>query len=245
MLAAERKKYILKTLNENGIINVTDTSKALNIHETTIRRDLEKLEKEGRLTRIYGGAKINEDSVELTMSQKMVLHFEEKRKVCEYASKFVKDGDCIFIDGGTTTYSLIDYLVDKKIKIVTHSSIIIQKITKCEAEIITLGGRYLPHYKMSVGSNTVDEVSKYHFDHCFIGCVGVNLEEQMSYTFEEETLAVRKMAMSNCDHNYLLIDSSKLNVKGFCKFADLNIFEKVICNEFKNENKELTNLELV
>lgn len=245
MLAAERRKYILEKLNLNGIINVTDTSKALNLHETTIRRDLEKLEKEGKLTRIYGGAKVNEDSVELTMNQKLVLNYEEKKEVCKYAATLVKDGECVFIDGGTTTYSLIDYLVNKKIKIVTNSSLVIQKIKKSEAEIITIGGRYLPHYNMSVGSSAVNEVSKYHFDHCFIGCVGINVDERMSYTTEEETMMIKKTAIENADHSYLLIDSSKFNVNGFCKFSKLDEFDKIICNRFYIDKNILKNLELV
>ncbi len=230
MLAAQRRKFILQQLNNHGIVNVTDTSKELNIHETTIRRDLEKLEKEGKLTRIYGGATLTDDSVELTMTQKKDLHYDAKKSVCEYASQFVKEGDCVFIDGGTTTAVLIDYLQHKKITIITHSSLVIQKIKNCEAQIITIGGKYLPHYKMSVGINAINEVKKYQYDHCFVGCVGVNIQAKMCYTSEEETLAVKQSAMENSTHTYLLMDASKVNVKGFCKFASTDTFEKIICN---------------
>ena len=224
MIASERKKYILGKLNANGIVNVRETAQELNLHETTIRRDLEKLEKEGRLTRIYGGATLNDDSVELTMTQKLFLNFEAKKEVCRCACELVHDGDCIFIDGGTTTYSMIDFLASKKIQIVTHSDLIIRRIKKCEAQIITIGGKYLPHYNMSVG---------------------INAQDLISYTSEAETLDVKRTAMENSDHAYLLIDASKWNVKGFCKFAHLDEFDKVFCNAFDDYDGRIANLELV
>lgn len=246
MQAQERRKYILEKLNLSGIVNVHEISQELGIHETTIRRDLEKLEKEGKLTRVHGGAILNEEeNVELTMNQKMVLNYEAKKVVCKKACEYVQDGDCVFIDGGTTTYSMIEYLASKKIKIVTHSDLIIRQIKKCEAEIITVGGRYLPHYSMSVGASTIAEISKYHYDHCFIGCVGINVDEQMSYTSEQETLDVKRAAMENSDKKYLLIDASKLNVRGFCKFASLDEFDKIICNKFYIKEGSIENLELV
>lgn len=246
MQSQERRKYILEKLNLNGLVNVHETAEALGIHETTIRRDLEKLEKEGKLTRVHGGARLNEDdNVELTMNQKMVLNYEAKKLVCQRASEYVKDGDCVFIDGGTSTFSMIDYLASKKIKIVTHSDLVIRRIKKCEAEIITVGGKYLPHYSMSVGATTIQEISKYHFDHCFIGCVGINVDEKMSYTSEQETLDVKRAAMENSDKKYLLIDASKLNVRGFCKFAHVDEFDKIICNQFYIEKGLIENLELV
>lgn len=245
MLATERRKYILEQLNLHGIINVNEMANALHIHETTIRRDLEKLEQEGKLIRIHGGAKLNEDSIELTMKQKLDIHFQEKKAVCQRASEYVQDGDCIFIDGGTTTYPMIDYLVHKKIKIVTHNDLIIRRIKNCEAEIISIGGKYLPHYNMSVGANAIHQINQYHFDACFISCVGVNAKEKLCYTSEEETLDVKRAAMNNSDHAYLLIDSSKFNTKGFCKLASFDEFDKILCSTFYTETQSIKNLEFV
>lgn len=245
MIANERKKYIMNKLNANGIVNVREMAQELNLHETTIRRDLEKLEKEGRLTRIYGGATLNDDSVELTTTQKLFLNFEAKKEVCRRACELVHDGECVFIDGGTTTYSMIDFLASKKIQIVTHNDLIIRRIKKCEAEIITIGGKYLPHYNMSVGAATMEAVGSYHYDHCFVGCLGINAQDSIAYTSETETMDVKRTAMKNSDHAYLLIDASKWNVKGFCKFARLDEFDKVFCNMFDAYNGEIANLELV
>ena len=83
MIALERKRYILNALKEKGIINLREIAKELNMAEITIRRDFEKLEAEGKLKRVQGGATIGEDSqndvsAELTMNRKISVHMKEK-----------------------------------------------------------------------------------------------------------------------------------------------------------------------
>lgn len=246
MQANKRREYILDRLFEKGIIHVKEIADELGLHETTIRRDLESLEVEGKLTRVYGGALPKEDdSAELTMSQKIIHNYDIKRSICKYASELVKDGDSVFMDGGTTTAPFVEFLLDRPIQIVTHSDLIIRKIKTSQAQIVTLGGKYLPHYSMSVGATTVREVSAFHFDYCFIGCLGVDTENNITYTSEQESLDVKKAAMNNSNQKILLIDSSKLNVRGFCKFSELDAFDKILCNQFEDYPESLTNLKLV
>lgn len=78
MLASERTRYIISQLNKKGIINLKDVAKELGISEATVRRDFEKLENEGKLKRVTGGAKLNDsveessNDAELTMRAKKV-----------------------------------------------------------------------------------------------------------------------------------------------------------------------------
>lgn len=243
MIASERKIYIMTQLNAKGVINLKEIAKQLNTSEATVRRDFEKLEREGKLKRVLGGATLTDethylqDSAELTMKQKITSHInmDKKDEVSRYASQYVRDGDCIFIDGGTTLVPLISYLANKKIKIVTYSHLILDKVKNPTAEIFIVGGIYLPYYSMSVGAIAQEVLKQFHFDHSFIGCSGVNLEEQIAYTTEMESLMMKKIAMENSTNSYLLIDSTKVEIKGFCKFKNLNSFNAVICNNFSNE----------
>ncbi len=243
MIASERKIYIMTQLNAKGVINLKEIAKQLNTSEATVRRDFEKLEREGKLKRVLGGATLTDethylqDSAELTMKQKITSHInmDKKDEVSRYASQYVRDGDCIFIDGGTTLVPLISYLANKKIKIVTYSHLILDKVKNPTAEIFIVGGIYLPYYSMSVGAIAQEVLKQFHFDHAFIGCSGVNLEEQIAYTTEMESLMMKKIAMENSTNSYLLIDSTKMEIKGFYKFKNLNSFNAVICNNFSNE----------
>ena len=253
MIASERRMYIMKVLNEKGIANLKEIASRLNISEATVRRDFEKLEKDGKLKRVLGGATLSDDllyssdSAELTMKEKMSsnINMDKKTLVAEYASQYVKDGDCVFIDGGTTLVPLINYLASKKVKIVTYNHLIINKIKNPIAEIFIVGGVYLPYYSMSVGPIAQDVLNHFHFDHAFIGCAGIDLNENIAYTTEIESLTMKKIAMKNAKHSYLLIDSTKLEARGFYKFKTLDSFDYVICNNFLNEKNIPKNFILV
>lgn len=237
MLAQERLMYIIDQVNQKRIVNLKEISANLNVSETTIRRDFEKLEKDGKLIRVHGGAKKIENSTilttnnELSMYEKLSLNAVQKRAICHKAASFVKDGDCVFIDGGTSVSPLMDFLTDKHIKIVTHSTLFLHNPTPTNAEITFIGGRYIPNYNMSVGPTTIAALEQFNFDHAFIGCAGINLEKNRVYTAELETLAIKEKAIELSDNRYLLFDTSKINIRGFCSFSNYDAFDILICNK--------------
>ena len=124
MLSTERKLYLLQKVEREGTIHVRDVAKQLNISETTIRRDLMELEQEGKVRRVHGGAvreslnQILTESRELLMQDRMLINFDRKSRICRSASELVEDGECVFLDGGTSIVAMIDYLQSRPIKIV-------------------------------------------------------------------------------------------------------------------------------
>lgn len=236
MLASERIRYIISQLNKKGIINLKDVARELNISEATVRRDFEKLENEGKLKRVTGGATLASQfdepssNAELTMRAKKSLNIGGKQRVAKCASEFVQDGECIFVDGGTSVAALAAFLEKKPIRIVTHSELFVRAMNNPVAEIVLIGGTYLAHYGMSVGTLTQQSIEQFHFDRAFIGCACVDLEEGIAYTNELDTLAVKNIARHNSDYTYLMLDSSKINRRSFCKLDALANFENVICD---------------
>ncbi len=243
MIATERAMYIIDKLNQHGVISLKALSKDLHISESTIRRDIEKLEQQGKLTRVLGGATAAfGDIAELTMQQKGTLHSSEKEQVAAYATQFVNDGDCVYVDGGTSMNPLLEMLSMKNIQIVTNNHMAIKSFVAPKAHIFLIGGKYLPHFQMTVGPIAETNMQGFHFDHAFIGCTGVDLEQRISYTSEIETLNIKKIALRHCLHSYLLFDSSKIHVKSFCKLMSLDDFEYLICNAIKEQYGEIPNM---
>lgn len=239
MLSTERKLYILNRLEKEGTIHVKDVATELNISETTIRRDLIELSNEGKVSRVHGGAiskniaNILTENGEMFMSERLQLNFDIKSRICKKASELVQDGECIFLDGGTSLVPMIDYLAQRPVKIVTHNHLLIQKVKNPLAEIIVIGGDYNARYSMSCGPVAQNTLSLYNFDRAFIGCVGADLVAKKAYTAEMETREIKKIAMNNSNHQYLIIDDSKLYIKGFCIIDSTERFEKIFCNKSK------------
>ena len=100
-----------------------------------------------------------------------------------------------------------------------------------ESELFIIGGKYIPEYSMSVGPITLSGVEKFNFDYTFISCAGVDLERGLIYTAEMDTMAVKEKAMKLSVKKFLLMDSSKLYVKGFYSFIESKDFDAIICNE--------------
>ncbi len=236
MIASERFSRIVAMTNEKGFQSTKDLADVLEVTQTTIRRDCEELEKSGLLIRVHGGAKsINQDSIlsktnELKMSNRENISTYEKDIVCKKAASYVKDGDCIFLDGGTSIVKMMHYLNNKRVKVVTHSALITQMDIPPNIELFSIGGKYIPEYSMAVGPMALNQLERFNFDYAFISCTGVDLHKRLVYTVEMDTMAVKQKAMQQALKKYLLIDSSKSKVKGFCSFISSDEFDAVISN---------------
>lgn len=238
MIASQRSIYIMEQLKKKSVIDLKEIAKAVNASESTIRRDIERLEKQGKLKRVLGGAELanlpapDTDVAELTMAmrQKSNMHMEEKLLVARRAVEFVKDGDCVFLDGGTSGACLMESLAQKRICLVTNNQLALQRAVNPVATIVSIGGIYLPHFNMTVGALAEGLLGNFHFNHAFITCSSVNLAEGMCYTSELDTIGIKRLATQYADNSYLLIDSSKLSFRAFCKCMPLDSFDRVLCD---------------
>lgn len=237
MLTKERLFYLLDKVEQNRIIHVKELAKELDVSESTIRRDLAELEESGKLRRIRGGAikssggDIVTDHKEILMQDRMRIHYDLKERICKKAAALVKDGECVFIDGGTTLVPLMEYLQDRPVRIVTHNYLAVAKLRNPKALVTVIGGEYMPRYDMGSGTMAAADLEQFQFDHAFIGCAGIDSTTGIAYTTEMETREMKKIAMENSAHSYLLIDHSKMQVHGFCKFSPLVAFDYVITDE--------------
>lgn len=106
MLTEQRYEQILKLLEKEGSITVTEVKELLNISESTVRRDITALHNAGKLVKVFGGAVASDHVVtpqEPTVAQKITVHVSEKQRIAEYAAGLIGQGEFIYLDAGTTT----------------------------------------------------------------------------------------------------------------------------------------------
>ncbi len=125
MLTEKRHEQILKLLEERGSITVAEAKEILGTSESTIRRDITVLDREGKLVKVFGGAVSsvrNEVSAyEYTVAQKQDLNSEEKKRIAKYAASLIEPEDFVYLDAGTTTAYMLDYIGQKNITFVTNA----------------------------------------------------------------------------------------------------------------------------
>lgn len=236
MIASARSMYILNRLNELGVIDYKSIAAELNISEATVRRDFEKLEQQGKLKRVQGGAMRSEgmderiDNAELTMRGKRMLNSTEKLAVARAAAERVKDGECVFLDVGTSIAPLAELLYAKRVQLVTYSNLVLQRLADTRCDLFIVGGKYDPIDSMFIGPIAQNMLRQYHFDHSFIGCIGVDLHADTVFTTEMECMRMKQIAMECASSSYLLLDATKLQKRGFFRVGGLSEFDAVFCN---------------
>ena len=235
MIASARSMYILNRLNERGVIDYKSISMELNISEATVRRDFEKLEQQGKLKRVQGGAMHptggeSQGEAELTMREKRALNNAEKLAVARAAAERVKEGECVFLDVGTSIAPLADLLYAKRVQLVTYSNLVLQRLADRRCELFVVGGKYNFIDGMFVGPVAESMLRMYHFDHAFIGCLGADIQLDTVFTTEMECMRMKQIAMECASSSYLLLDASKLQKRAVFRVAGLSEFDAVFCN---------------
>jgi DeoR family fructose operon transcriptional repressor len=221
MFTEERFNIILQEVKTKGIVSVTDLVKLLDASESTIRRDLNALDKEGLLNKIHGGAIAIGESAskhDYMVNVRQSLNIDEKCEIAKYAASLIEDGDVIYLDAGTTTEILIEFISAKNIKVVTNGIVHAKKLLDKGFTTFILGGEIKAVTEAIVGSTTVEELKKYNFSKGFFGVNGVS--NQSGYTTPDVNEAlVKGQAIKMCREAFILADHSKLEKVSFITFG--------------------------
>ncbi|WP_187387068.1 DeoR/GlpR family DNA-binding transcription regulator [Alkalibaculum bacchi] len=230
-MGLERKNYILSELDLKKILKINEVAQVLKASPSTIRRDFEELANEGLADKIRGGiAKKNYETdvfrLEKGQSPKDSTA-EIKRRLCHMVAQEIQDGQCVFVDGGTTFAYLMEFVQEKKIKIITHNTLLIEKLPPVKPEIILLGGNFSQEFCVNTGQITLEDMKRFQFDYALIGCEGMSLEENATYAADIHIVAPKQLAIERAATRFLILDETKINKRGFMKFATLDQFDKI------------------
>lgn len=248
MLAKERLAYIVNRLQIRPSISIQELSKEMNVSFSTVQRDLRKLEECGKIERSRGGAISNQVSKmlsnmnEIAVSEKVHLNEPEKEVIAAYAAKFIKDGDCIFLDSGTTIAHLVPHIRSKHITIVTNSNYLQRKLAGCSGELFLLGGRYNPKFDMTLGASTIMQLENLRFNCAFLSASGVDLKSKELYSVESEIAIIKKMAMKRSKKNFVLVDHTKFDIKAIHTYAKLTDIDYLFTDAYPKEEKIIKNI---
>ncbi|MFI3237833.1 MAG: DeoR/GlpR family DNA-binding transcription regulator [Lachnospiraceae bacterium] len=225
MLTRPRQDEILRLVNTNKSASVQELTELLDASESTIRRDIIALDAQGKLTKVFGGAvalETNEPVVEPSMKEKVLLNIEQKREIAKIAANLIEQQDFVFIDAGSTTECMIDYITQMDATFVTNAISHAQKLAQKGLQVLLIGGMLKPVTEAIVGSEAVLNLQKYHFTKCFMGTNGVD-ELRGCTTPDIKEASIKQVVIQNTlpEHRYLLADASKFGTCSGVTFASL------------------------
>ncbi|MDO7907702.1 DeoR/GlpR family DNA-binding transcription regulator [Paenibacillus sp. JX-17] len=221
MLTEERYNLILERLQEQGIVKLQELVDWIGVSESTIRRDLGDLEGKRLLKRIHGGASLpGEKSKEQGMEEKTFKNVQEKALIARLAAGQLKDGECIYLDAGTTTLAMISFIEAKDITVVTNGLSHVEALVSKQIRSYLLGGMMKTHTKAVIGSIALQNIENFRFDKCFLGTNGV--DPSMGYTTPDpEEAIIKRRAHELSGQTFVLADASKFGEVTFAKLFEL------------------------
>lgn len=232
MLKKERLLKIIDIVNTQGIITVNEIIDKLDVSDMTIRRDLDELDKTGKIVRIHGGAQSISYSLdqELSHHEKLGVQIEEKEKIAELAASYVDDGDTVYLGPGTTIELLATKLLNKKIRIVTNNHPVFNILMQSDtADIILAGGNFRKNTGAFIGPLTNNHLKKFNFTKAFISVNGIHNDEISTYNMEEGE--AQQIALNNSRTKFLLADNKKFNREDFYVFYNLHDIDHLITDD--------------
>lgn len=233
MLAVERRNQILEKLQEERRVVVSELSQLYHVSEETIRRDLDKLEKEGLIVKSYGGAVINDNTnIDLPFNVRKKHNVQGKQKIAELVASLVNDGEHIMLDASSTAVFIAKALKQKKrLTVVTNSIEVLLELSDVpEWNVITPGGILREGFLALVGPKAVSGIASYNVEKTFLSCKAFDPDRGFSDT-SEEFVQVKQTMMSAGKECILAVDSSKFYKLAFSTVGDLKDIDRIITDK--------------
>ncbi len=213
MLTEQRFSTIISLIEAKRTATVQELSAACGVSESTIRRDLTALDAEGVLTKVFGGATAKNGvfyAKDVSVDSRLQCNYDEKTRIGRYAGSLITADDFVYLDAGTTTGCMIDFITEKQAVFVTNSFCHAKRLSQAGIRVYILGGEIKQATEAVVGAEAVESLSKYHFTKGFWGTNGASLSAGFTTPDVSEAM-VKKTAIELAYEKYILCDSSKFS----------------------------------
>ncbi len=236
MLAQFRQEKILEALQEKEVVYLKDLASEIGTSESTIRRDIMKLEQEKTIESLRGGAvRLRNRRVDPPTLENQKLRMDVKHMIARKAAALVEDGDIIYIDAGTTTSAMTRYLENKKITVVTPSLEVLQQLPVKGVSFVVVGGELNFELASFCGPIAEKILSQMYFDKAFL-----SVSAYSDYgVFANDIREGRKkeIVKEHSSETYVLADRTKQQQWGFMQVMDRS--ECTIITEKDDEDPEI------
>jgi DeoR family transcriptional regulator of aga operon len=229
----DRRDKIIQKIQNEGSVKVDELSEEFDVSTVTIRNDLDFFEKKGLIDRTYGGALLrnnvyNDPSIE----EKKKINVEEKKRIGDYASTFVNDGESIILDSGSTTREIALRIKDKvDLTVMTNAiNIGLELAGASGLEVMLTGGVLRDKSYSLVGPEAERTMQNYYFDTLFLGVDGMDFEHGLTTSNPLEA-QLNRIMVERSNRIIAVTDSSKFGRHSFSYICDLDPINILITDD--------------
>ncbi len=225
----ERRRSILREVEEKGKVRVAELSKRFGCSEVTIRNDIRSMDMEGLLVRTHGGAvKLDKEPERKYSAESIYRNTERKRRIAACAYEFIEDRDTIIIDDASSSFYLAEHIkhhAKKRLAVVTNSLLVGNELAGIShVELYMVGGHVGGHLAATMGEAALSNIEQLHVDKGFIGVHSINFDVGLT-SIATPQMQVKSAILKAAGEVYVLADSSKFGggyVSVICPIRDVH-----------------------
>lgn len=215
MLEYSRLSEILNILSQKKSSSVRSLAQTLYVSDATVRRDLNVLEKQGHVRRVFGGVILLENDQKELPFYGHTSEDAGKGEIALKAVERINNGDVIMLDASSTVNAMIRHLKRfKGLTIITNSALTAGGLQELDAKVFVTGGYMLRNSQGFVGSFAENMVRNYNADLMFFTCGGLTMDGRCTDAANDE-MSIRRVMMKHSKKHILLCDSGKFG-KEYC-----------------------------
>ena len=222
MIEAERHNRILSHLRQYGVLSQPEAMRLTAASPATVRRDFDKLAGQNGLVRVRGGLRLASFR-DTTFASREIQNAAAKTAIARSAVTLLRDGDVLFIDGGTTTYQLAECLPTLKLRIITNSirlaAALDERALGSGWEVFLTGGLLYPQSGLLVGPAAQNNLAQYHAHWAFLSAGGIT--DDGVFNTNELVVETEKLMIARADRVAVLADHSKIGCPAMCQVCAL------------------------
>lgn len=225
MRPSQRHDEITALLHQSGVMTVEELAGRLDVSRETIRRDLAKLDTDGRIRKYHGGARTTGPGMEAQkegpFATRMAENHDGKRKIAAAAASLLAPEDSLFIDTGSTTVAMADELAKKQsLVVVTNSHRIAASVSVNPAhKVFLIGGAYAVDAGETLGPLALEQILKFRARYAIITVGAVDAYSLMDFDLQEAEMA--KAMIERADKLIVVADHTKTDKRAVFEVAPL------------------------
>ena len=230
MIQYIRKEEIIEYLKEKKVCSIEELQEKYTVSISTIHRDLNLLEREGRINKYYGKVAIKTE--QNFYKSRIDVNVELKRGIAQKALSFIESGDCIFLDNSTTVYYLAEALCRSSFKniIVVSNSAFISDLffNTTDIDFIALGGKLHKDLNCYIGADAERVIKKFNGNKYFFSTSSISIAGGISDIYVPDENIIKVIMNKYSKVSYLLVDSTKFGKESTIKWFEISDVDHVI-----------------
>ena len=227
IMKLRRLNNILDYVKTYGVCSYDNLCEHFNVSLSTIRRDIDELEKEEKIEKVYGGVKLTDSYKNEDFNSGLYKYDFAKDNIAKKACELIEDGDIVLLGSGSTVAHMIKHLKERRnITLITNNLAVLNETLNCNFNVVGIGGNLDKTTMSFVGLQSIKQLEQLNANKCFISCNGINQHTITNVTDLEAD--IKKTQINISDKIVLLADHNKFNNVSLYSFANINDIDYLI-----------------